>query len=159
MTVMDVGCGMGFFAIPAARLVGPAGRVIAVDLQQQMLDVLMRRAAKADVADRITPHRCRSDALGLNESVDFALAFYSAHEVPDQRRLLREIHAVLGQSGKLLVVEPIGHVTQRDFDEMISLAAEVGLDVRERPRVRMSRAAVLDVRQALQPDCAADAVG
>ena len=47
MTVMDVGCGMGFFAIPAARLVGAEGRVIAVDLQQQMLDVLMRRAAKA----------------------------------------------------------------------------------------------------------------
>ena len=53
MTVMDVGCGMGLFAIAMARLVGPTGKVIAVDLQQQMLDVLGKRALKAGVADRI----------------------------------------------------------------------------------------------------------
>jgi 2-polyprenyl-3-methyl-5-hydroxy-6-metoxy-1,4-benzoquinol methylase len=53
MTVLDVGCGMGFFSIGMARMVGDEGRVIAVDLQQKMLDVLWRRAQRAGVADRI----------------------------------------------------------------------------------------------------------
>ena len=47
MTVMDVGCGVGWFSIPMARMVGDQGKVIAVDLQPQMLDMLRRRAEKA----------------------------------------------------------------------------------------------------------------
>ena len=46
MTVMDVGCGMGYFSIGMAKLVGANGKVIAVDLQQKMLDVLRRRAER-----------------------------------------------------------------------------------------------------------------
>ena len=45
MTVLDFGCGMGLFAIALAKLVGETGKVIAVDLQQQMLDVLVKRAS------------------------------------------------------------------------------------------------------------------
>ena len=55
MTVMDVGCGMGYFSIGMAKLVGAAGKVIAVDLQQKMLDVMHRRARRSGVADRIMP--------------------------------------------------------------------------------------------------------
>lgn len=143
MTAMDFGCGMGFFAIALARLVGDGGRVIAVDLQQKMLDVLSKRAAKAGVLDRIRTHRCEADAIGLDEPVDFALAFYSAHEVPDLRKLLIDIHRCLRPGGRLLVVEPIGHVTAAAFQDMVSLAEGVGLALCERPRVRLSRAAVL----------------
>jgi len=46
MTVLEPGPGMGFFTIPLARLVGPSGRVIAVDLQPKMIESLKRRAAK-----------------------------------------------------------------------------------------------------------------
>jgi ubiquinone/menaquinone biosynthesis C-methylase UbiE len=83
------------FSIALARMVGTEGRVIAVDLQQQMLDVLCRRAAKAGVADRIQPHRCQPGRLGVEAPVDFALAFAMIHEVPDARRLLREINSCL----------------------------------------------------------------
>jgi ubiquinone/menaquinone biosynthesis C-methylase UbiE len=44
MTVLDVGCGVGWFSIPMAQMVGEKGQVIAVDLQPQMLDMLRRRA-------------------------------------------------------------------------------------------------------------------
>ena len=101
MTVMDFGCGMGMFSIAMAQLVGSKGRVIAVDLQQKMLDVLQKRARKAGVLDRIRTHRCEPDSIGLDEPVDFALAFYSAHEVPDLRRLLGEIHGSLRPQGRL----------------------------------------------------------
>jgi ubiquinone/menaquinone biosynthesis C-methylase UbiE len=142
MTVMDFGCGMGMFSIAMAQLVGSAGRVIAVDLQQEMLDVLQKRASNAGVLDRIHTHQCESNSIGLDESVDFALAFYSAHEVPDLRRLLSEIQGNLRPQGRFLVVEPMGHVTARDFQAMLSLAKEIGLHEQEPPHVRLSRVAI-----------------
>ena len=51
MTVLEPGPGMGFFTIPLARLVGPSGRVIAVDLQPKMIESLKRRASKAGVLE------------------------------------------------------------------------------------------------------------
>jgi len=146
MAVMDFGCGMGMFSIAMALLVGSKGRVVAVDLQQQMLDVLQKRARKAGVLERIRTHQCEPDSIRLDESVDFALAFYSAHEVPNLRRLLAEIHGNLRSEGKFMVVEPIGHVTATDFQAMLTLAAEVGFQEQERPRVRLSRAVILAKR-------------
>lgn len=143
MTAMDFGCGMGFFAIPMARLVGDQGRVIAVDLQQKMLDVLRKRAAKAGVGDRIHAHRCEADSIGLDEPVNFALAFYSAHEVPDLRRLFSEAHKCLRTGGSFLVVEPVGHVSAAAFQDMVSLAEDAGLALNEGPRICLSRAVVL----------------
>ena len=143
MTVLDVGCGMGMFSIAMARLVGDRGRVIAVDLQQRMLDVLMKRASAAGVAHRITAHRCERTSIGISEPVDFALSFYSAHEVPDGRRLLGEIHSCVRPAGQLLVVEPKGHVTARRFESMVVWAEEIGWVVQDRPHIRLSRAVVL----------------
>jgi ubiquinone/menaquinone biosynthesis C-methylase UbiE len=144
MRVMDFGCGMGFFAIPMARIVGDGGLVIAADLQQKMLDVLERRAAKAGVASRIRTRRCEPDAIGVAELLDFALAFYSAHEVPDIGRLLGEIRRCLRPGGALLLVEPIGHVTAADFQGILLLAEEAGLTLHDRPKIRLSRAALLE---------------
>ena len=47
MNVLDVGCGMGFFSLPIARLVGETGRVVCVDLQARMIKGLLRRSKKA----------------------------------------------------------------------------------------------------------------
>ena len=73
MTAVDIGCGMGYFTIPLARITGPGGKVIAVDLQERMLDALVRRAAKAGVADRIVPHRCQKERLGVEGPADSAV--------------------------------------------------------------------------------------
>jgi ubiquinone/menaquinone biosynthesis C-methylase UbiE len=143
MSVMDFGCGMGMFSIALARLVGDRGRVIAVDLQQKMLDVLMKRASAAGVADRITAHRCERTSIGSSESVDFALACYSAHEVPDLQRLLGELHSCVRPAGRLLVVEPKGHVTARRFQSMLVWAEEIGWVVQARPHICVSHSVVL----------------
>jgi ubiquinone/menaquinone biosynthesis C-methylase UbiE len=143
MQVLDFGCGMGLFSIAMARLVGPNGRVFAVDLQQQMLEVLEKRAVKAGVADRIRPHRCEADSMELDQPVDFVLAFYAAHEVPDLRRLLREVAGLLRPECHLLLVEPVGHVTSKRFQRMLEVAQEQHLAVDHHPRVRLSHTAVL----------------
>jgi ubiquinone/menaquinone biosynthesis C-methylase UbiE len=144
MTVMDVGCGRGWFTIPMATLVGDRGRVIAIDLQQTMLNVLQKRAEKAGVANRIRLHQCEQDRLGVDGPVDFVLAFAMVHEVPDQRRLLGEIHACLKPGGKLLVAEPPVHVPARAFRQSVAVASDLGFRVVDEPRVRWCKAALME---------------
>lgn len=57
MTVVDGGCGMGFFSIELARLVGDEGAVIATDVQQKMLDAVGARARRAGLSRRIRLRR------------------------------------------------------------------------------------------------------
>ena len=143
MTVMDFGCGMGFFSIAMARLIGPGGMVIAVDVQPQMLAVLRRRAAKAGVSQQIRTHLCQPNSLGINEPVDFVLAFYAAHEVPDLPRLFRELYQCLRPQCSMLLVEPIIHVTAARFRQMLATAEQLGLLPGSAPRVRLSHSALL----------------
>ncbi len=140
-TAMDFGCGMGFCSIAMAALTGDEGRVIAVDLQEQMLQTLQKRAEKAGVANRIRTHQCPPDSLGVDEPVDFALAFWSAHEVPNVEAWFTQLHGCLVAGGKLLLIEPRGHVGEADFAEMISMAREAGFGLEEPPPIRLSRAA------------------
>ncbi len=140
MTVIDVGCGVGWFSIPMARMVGDQGKVIAVDLQPQMLAMLRRRAEKAGVVARFETHACAQDRLGIRAQADFALAFAMLHEVPDPRRLLGEIHDCLKRGGKLLLAEPPIHVSGKAFAKEVATAEEAGFRVVERPRVRWCHA-------------------
>jgi ubiquinone/menaquinone biosynthesis C-methylase UbiE len=135
---------MGMFSIAMAKMVGEQGRVIAVDLQQQMVDVLLRRAEKAGVGDCIRVHQCERDRLGVDAQVDFALAFMMVHEVPDQQRLLSEILGCLKPAGKLLVAEPRLHVSGKAFARTLALAAAAGLRTIEEPRVTWCRAVILE---------------
>ncbi|MGO8690976.1 MAG: SAM-dependent methyltransferase [Thermoguttaceae bacterium] len=144
MTVMDVGCGMGLFSIAMAKMVGDSGLVIAVDLQPKMLDVLWRRARRAGVADRIQLHKCERDRLGVQRPADFALAFMMVHEVPDQHRLLGEIHACLKPGGRLLVAEPRLHVPGKAFAQTVATTKELGFRPIGEPQVHGCRALVVE---------------
>lgn len=142
-TVVDLGCGPGFFTLPLARMVGPQGRVVAVDLQAEMLELLRERVGRAGVADRVSLHQCTTDSLGEIEPCEFALAFYMVHEVPDVARFLREAAAALKPGGRFLLVEPKGHVPEQAFADTIDLARAAGLEPVGRPRILMSRSALL----------------
>ena len=143
MIAVDIGCGMGYFTLGLAKLAGPGGRVIAVDLQQQMLDALERRARRAGVADRIVLHRCRPDSLWVEGPVDFALAFWMAHEVPDKPRFFREIFALLKTGGRLLLAEPKFHVALRSFERTLAVCRETGFRDLEAPAIALSRAVLM----------------
>lgn len=143
MIAVDIGCGMGYFTLGLAKLAGPGGRVIAVDLQQRMLDALERRARRAGVADRIVLHRCRPDSLGVEGPVDFALVFWMAHEVPDKPRFFREIFALLKTGGRFLLVEPKFHVTLGSFERTLAVCREAGFRALEGPAIALSRAVLM----------------
>lgn len=141
--VLDVGCGMGFFTLGLAELVGQDGRVIAADLQQQMLAGLRKRAERAGLHERIQLCRSTPDDIGVDEVVDFALAFWMVHEVSQPTLFLRQIHKLLVPGGNFLIVEPIIHVTGRAFGQTVSLAEDTGFRVVDQPKVRFSKAVLL----------------
>jgi ubiquinone/menaquinone biosynthesis C-methylase UbiE len=130
-TVVEPGCALGFFTLPLARMVGPEGRVISMDIQKEMIAALQRRAERAGLAGRIHASVCTSDDLGLagfDGSADLAVAIHMLHEVPDQSRLLDQLHAVLRHGGRLIVLEPRGHVSDDDFNATLARARKAGFD-------------------------------
>jgi ubiquinone/menaquinone biosynthesis C-methylase UbiE len=143
MTVMDVGCGRGFNTIGLARMVGEGGRVIAVDVQQKMLDMLRKRAEGTDLSNRIHIHLCERTSLGVSEIVDFVNAFWMVHEVPEIRRFLGQIHSILKPNGHVLIAEPRLHVSVKQFQEMVKTAQDIGFSVSDGPRIALSRYVVL----------------
>jgi SAM-dependent methyltransferase len=143
-TVIDVGCGPGYFTLPLAEMVGVGGRVVAVDLQPAMLEQVRVRAARAGLAERIEPHPCTADGLGDLPIADAMLAFAVVHELPDVARFCGAAAAALRHGGRLLLVEPRGHVSAAAFAATLDLAAAAGLRRVATPRVRLSRAALLE---------------
>ena len=143
-TVIDVGCGMGFFSLGLAKLVGQQGIVIAADLQPQMLAGLIKRARRAGVRERIEPTQSTPEHIGGNQVVDFALAFWMVHEVRQPEHFLNQIYEKLNSKGKFLVVEPVIHVSKHAFEKTISLATASGFEEVEHPKIGFSRAVVLN---------------
>ncbi|MBD3241226.1 MAG: methyltransferase domain-containing protein [Chitinivibrionales bacterium] len=141
--VADIGCGPGYFTVAMARMVGPTGRVYAVDLQEKMLEMTGRNAHRRHVPDVVHPVHCSTTELGEWGPVDFALAFWMVHEAPAPRVLLEQIRSHLKPRGRLLVAEPKIHVSEQLFLGMLDDARAIGLREMARPKVRLSWAVLL----------------
>ena len=146
MTAVDIGCGMGFNTIGMAGIVGSEGCVIAVDLQKKMLDITMKRAWRKGVDHIIRPHLCSADSIGIEEQVDFILAFWVVHELPDVKHFMAEVRAMLKPEAKFLMVEPRHHVSDEVLASFIKSAEEAGLKFTGRHKISMSRAALFSNR-------------
>jgi ubiquinone/menaquinone biosynthesis C-methylase UbiE len=143
MTVLDAGCGMGHFSLGMARLVGPKGKVISVDLQRQMLAVLDKRAARSGLDRIIQTRQCTPSRIDVRDSLDFALAFWMVHETPEPKFFLQQIRSPLKSDGLLLITEPRLHVGLDQFEQELTMAEDVGFRVTQRPSIAMSHAALL----------------
>lgn len=143
-TCADIGCGPGYFTIPMARLAGESGKVIAVDLQPEMLEMVRKRASAAKMAERIQYHNCGEREIGLGaEAADFALAFWMVHETLDPAAFMRQVFALLRPGGRFLFVEPVMHVSAESFESSLRLAVGAGFKLKARPQVAISRAGLL----------------
>jgi len=113
-----------------------------------MLDLLVRRAEKAGVADRIRTHRCKSDKIGVDGTVDFAVAFWMVHEVSDTDRFFSQILSVLRPGATFLVAEPRFHVSSVHFQKILDSALRNGLEKRSDPCISLSRFVPLERGEA-----------
>jgi tRNA A58 N-methylase Trm61 len=145
MTVLEPGPGMGFFTLELARIVGPAGRVIAVDVQPKMIETLRRRATKANLSRRIDAHVVGSDSMQLDEvvNIDFVLAFAVVHEMPDAATFFSEVAEAMKPGARMLLAEPSAHVSVQEFEAELELASRARLERGAQPLIRRSRTAVL----------------
>ena len=144
-TVLDIGCGPGLFTLPIARRVGENGQVIAVDLQEGMLEILKEKATAKGLLTRIRLHKAEplSLALELPGSVDVALGVCVIHEVPDAARLMREVFSLLVPGGTFLIAEPKHEVPAYEFEKTLAMAASAGFYKVGTPFVLWSHTALL----------------
>ena len=147
MKVLDIGCAMGFFSLPLAKMVGSGGKVICVDVQEKMIKSLEKRAQKEKLSSRINTRICHPNSLGiddLKDEIDFALAFAVVHEVPDVGAFFSQICETIKPAGRFLVAEPGGHVSEKDFKTTVSVAEQNGFRVVDSPQISRSRVVLLE---------------
>ncbi len=145
MTVLDFGCGPGFFSVELAKMVGASGKVIAADLQVEMLKKLENKIKNTELEKRIELHQTEGDKIGVVEKVDFAFVFYALHEVPDQKCFFKEIKTLLKPDGKVFIVEPKFKVSKSEFQKSITLAEAAGLKPETETKIFLSRTVLLRI--------------
>jgi ubiquinone/menaquinone biosynthesis C-methylase UbiE len=125
-TVVDLGCGPGYFSIPMAKMVGKSGKVISVDIQEKMLWNLNKNAVRHNVQDIIQTVKCSPDDICVTEKADFVLTFWMVHEVGDIENFMKQIFNIMKPGSYYLLSEPKIHVSGKKFREIIKIAEEAG---------------------------------
>lgn len=105
MTVCDMGCGNGFYSLPIAQAIGKRGRVLAVDIQVEMLNMLRERMESESI-ENITPILGSMYDPRLPEnSVDLVLLVDVYHEFSHPEQMLAAMRRSLKPDGKIVLVE------------------------------------------------------
>lgn len=146
MKVLDVGCGPGFFSVELAKMVGANGKVYAVDLQEGMLQKIKNKIRGTSLENIIQLIKCEEDKIVIPEKVDFILAFYMVHEVPDKNKLFTTLKNFLKENGEFLIVEPkLFHVSKKEFASTLNNAEAVGFKTSAGPRLSFSFSSLLKI--------------
>ena len=102
MTFMDVGCGYGFFTIPAASIVGEKGKVYAVDVEASSIDRLKREAAEKGLKNIHAEVGAAEETVFCNECADIVFCSTVLHDFRDPAKVLRNAKRMLKPSGTLV---------------------------------------------------------
>jgi ubiquinone/menaquinone biosynthesis C-methylase UbiE len=137
MVLADLGCGPGFFTLPAAELVGPTGLVYAVDVQQEMVDALRSRLAQAEVKNVVVRRSSEVEPSLPQASVDLAILAYMLHEVEQRAKFLLATKRLLKSGGRIVVINwkkietPVGPPVDVRLapEDVINDAKAVGLNL------------------------------
>ncbi len=120
-TVLDFGCGPGHFTIAAAKRVGEAGKVYALDIHPLAAKSVEGKARKEGL-NNITTILSDRDAGLPGESVDVVLLYDTIHLIADKRALLEELHRIVKLGGALSIW--VGHMK---VDDVVEIVGEGGL--------------------------------
>lgn len=137
MTIADIGCGPGFFTIPAAQIVGPTGVALAADIQGEMLSTVRSRALENGLTNvRIVKTNDREIPIPAG-TCDFVLLGFMLHEIENRASFLHRAARTMKPTGRLLALEwekvegPIGPPLEDRItpDELVADAQAAGLRV------------------------------
>ena len=154
-TALDLGCGPGYVAAQIARLVGPNGRVHALDVNAEFVTRARAVVTEAGVADRVTVHHLTGERFPLPDaSCDRALAKNVLEYVPSADATLRELLRVLKPGGTLTAIDSdwafvlIEPLTPDEVRELFTAAAPAFREpfIGRKLRAAFRRAAFRDVQ-------------
>ncbi len=129
LTVLDAGCGPGLLTIPIARAVGPRGSVIALDVQDGMLEKARDAATQAGLTNINFLHAGLGDGKLHEAAFDRALLVTVLGEIPDKPAALREIFSSLKPGGFLSVTEVLPDPDYQPRRKVKALAQAAGFKV------------------------------
>jgi ubiquinone/menaquinone biosynthesis C-methylase UbiE len=136
--VIELGPGLGFFTAPVAKAAGPDGKVICVDIQEPMLSRLAKRMDKRGLRDRVETRLCTAEDFKLESErgrCDLALAIHVVHETPSVAATMTALATCLRPGGKLLLMEPPGHISPELWQAELAAAEQAGLRAIPHPQV------------------------
>ncbi len=123
-TLIDFGCGIGYFSIPAAKLVGEQGKVIAIDISDEMISELEKRSEGFRNLDIV-----KSDDISGFKG-DIILLVTVLHEVDNAKKFIERCFDALNPQGRIIIIDwqkkettmgpPISHRISKD--EVIAMA-------------------------------------
>ena len=105
MTVCDMGCGDGYYTVELARRVGPEGKVLAVDIQPEMLQELSRRCERLDIKNVDMVLGLPHDPTLPEGQVDLILMVDVYHEFSNPVEMLEAMRRSLKPDGRIALVE------------------------------------------------------
>ena len=142
---LDLGYGQGHFSLGMARLVGPEGRVVALDPDEKTPGAVLKKAERAGYAGRIEAGILAPPDYGLDGlkgEVDFGLCFYLLHRIEDKRGFLAKLRRALRPGARLLLAEPTYHVKRDQFVRERAEMLRAGFVELSAPRMRFSHTAL-----------------
>ncbi len=101
----DIGCGIGYFTIPAALIIGPLNVVYAVDPSIEMIEEASKRADEAGLHHITFVHSEPMDFKIPKSSIDFALVANVFHEISEKENFVNQLWSILKPGGKVALIE------------------------------------------------------
>jgi ubiquinone/menaquinone biosynthesis C-methylase UbiE len=104
-TIADLGAGSGYYSFRIAPLVGPAGKVLAIDIEPRMLEAIAERARREHVANVTTVHSSAQDPNLAPGSVDLLFMVDVYHELEYPYEMMTKVRAALKRGGRVALIE------------------------------------------------------
>ena len=101
----DIGCGIGYFSIPAADVIGSQGIVFALDVSKEMIEELDKKIEENDIENIRTVITDKYNFKLEDNSVSYAFICTVLHEIEDGMAFINETKRILALGGKIAVVE------------------------------------------------------
>jgi len=138
--VADVGCGIGYFSIPAAVIVGEMGKVYAMDISDEMLMEVQARAKENNVANIETVRTLENSLIVADESMTYVFISNVLHETENISSFLEDVKRILVREGKVVIIEwikkesligpPMNHRIARE--ELLTILSNIKFRVIEK---------------------------
>ncbi len=122
ITFADIGCGGGFFALPAARMVGKKGKVYALDVNQSLITSVKKQAEREGLKNLFLTAGRAEEIIVCEGCADIVFFGISLHDFQDPAKVLANARKTIKPAGRLINLDwkkeemPVGPPLRIRFD-------------------------------------------